>query len=61
MTRQLQNQQPHTEKSIAHSGGQQNTGNHKKPDAPDAGGADRFGGTRAGAENVEPQDGSKKG
>lgn len=50
--------QPHTEESIEHSEGQQNTGNHKKPDAPDAKGADRFGGTRAGAENVE---GAKKG
>ncbi len=46
-------EQPHTEKSIEHTGGQQNTGNHKQPLAKDAGGADRFGGTRAGAENVE--------
>ncbi|MBV9538500.1 MAG: hypothetical protein JOY70_06170 [Acidisphaera sp.] len=46
-------QQPHTEESVAHSEGQQNTGNHHRPDAPDAGGADRFGGTRTGAENVE--------
>jgi hypothetical protein len=45
--------QPHTEKTVEHTDGQQNTGNHKKPDAPDAGGADRVGGTRAGAENVE--------
>ncbi len=45
--------QPHTEESIDHTDGQQDTGNHKKPGAPDAGGADRFGGTRAGAENVE--------
>ena len=45
--------QPHTEQSIEHTEGQQNTGNHKKPGAPDAGGADRTGGTRAGAENVE--------
>ena len=44
--------QPHTEQSVDHTDGQQNTGNHKKPDAPDAGGADRFGGTRAGADNV---------
>ena len=44
----------HTEESILHTAGQQNTGNHKKPDAPDAGGADKVGGTRAGAENVEP-------
>ena len=47
-------QQPHTEETIEHTDGQQNTGNHKKPGAPDQGGADRFGGTRAGAENVEP-------
>ncbi|MDB5363307.1 MAG: hypothetical protein JWO51_4604 [Rhodospirillales bacterium] len=33
---------------------QQHTGNHPQPGAKDAGGADRFGGTRAGAENVEP-------
>lgn len=45
--------QPHTEESIRHTGGEQNTGNHKKPGMPDAGGADKFGGTRAGAENVE--------
>ena len=47
--------QPHTEKSVKHTDDQQNTGNHKKPDAPDAKGADRFGGTRKGAENVEPK------
>ncbi len=46
-------QQPHTETSIEHTDGQQDTGNHKKPHAEDAGGADRFGGTRTGAENVE--------
>ena len=45
--------QPHTETSIKHSDDQQNTGNHKKPQANDAGGADRFGGTRSGAANVE--------
>lgn len=45
--------QPHTEQTVQHSDDQQNTGTHKKPDAPDAHGADRFGGTRAGAENVE--------
>ncbi|MCW2243866.1 hypothetical protein [Azospirillum canadense] len=48
--------QPHTEGSIKHTDDQQNTGNHKKSDAPDAGGADRFGGTRKGAENVEKTD-----
>ena len=41
--------QPHTEDAIEHTDDQQNTGNHKKPDAPD-----KVGGTRAGAENVEP-------
>lgn len=46
--------QPHTEQTIDHTEGQQNTGNHKVPGAPDAGGADAVGGTRAGAENVEP-------
>ena len=35
------------------AGGEQHTGNHKSPQAPDAGGADKFGGTRAGAGNVE--------
>ena len=48
--------QPHTEQSIDHTDGQQNTGNHKVPNAEDAGGADKFGGTRAGAENVEQPD-----
>ena len=47
--------QPHTEQSIEHTEGQQNTGNHKVPGAKDAGGADRLGGTRAGAENVESE------
>jgi hypothetical protein len=45
--------QPHTEQSIKHTDDQQNTGNHKKPASSDAAGADRFGGTRAGADNVE--------
>jgi hypothetical protein len=45
--------QPHAEQSVRHTEDQQNTGNHKKPDAPEARGADRFGGTRAGAENIE--------
>lgn len=45
--------QPHTESTIKHTDDEQNTGNHKKPGAPDAGGADRFGGTRAGADNLE--------
>lgn len=45
--------QKHSEETIEHTDDQQNTGNHKKPGAADAGGADRVGGTRAGAENVE--------
>jgi hypothetical protein len=45
--------QPHTEQSVEHTDNQQNTGNHKKPDAPDSHGADKFGGTRTGAENIE--------
>ena len=45
--------QPHTEESIDHTEDDQNTGNHKKPEAADEKGADKFGGTRAGAENVE--------
>lgn len=44
--------QPHTETGIDHTDDQQNTGNHAAPDNPQ-GGADKFGGTRAGAENVE--------
>ncbi len=47
-------QQAHTEQSIEHTNDDQNTGNHKKPGSPEQGGADRFGGTRTGAENVEP-------
>lgn len=46
-------EQKHTEKTIDHTDGQQDTGNHKKPGSPDAGGADKFGGTRKGAENLE--------
>ena len=53
--------QPRTEQSIEHTDDQQNTGNHKKPGFPDAGGADRLGGTRAGAENVETGGGSDRG
>ena len=45
--------QPHTEQEVKHTDDQQNTGNHKKPGAHDERGADRFGGTRAGAQNVE--------
>lgn len=46
--------QNHTEETIRHTDGEQNTGNHKETSAPDASGADKFGGTRAGAANVEP-------
>ncbi len=46
--------QPHTEQTIKHTDDEQNTGNHKKPGAADAGGSDTRGGTRVGAENVEP-------
>lgn len=57
--------QPHTEKSIRHTDDQQNTGNHKQPDSKESGGADRFGGTRTGAGNVEhgqpPQDDVERG
>ena len=45
--------QSHTGTTIDHSAGDQNTGNHKVPGAPDERGADRFGGSRAGAQNVE--------
>ena len=45
--------QPHTEEAVRHTDDAQNTGTHKKPGASDAKGADRFGGTRAGQENVE--------
>lgn len=54
-------QQPHTEETIEHTEGQQNTGNHKKPGTPDQGGADKFGGTRKGAENVEHAPGTDSG
>ncbi len=46
-------EQKHTEGSIEHTDDEQDTGNHKKPGAPDSKGADKFGGSRAGAENVE--------
>jgi hypothetical protein len=46
--------QPHTEETVRHTDDQQNTGTHKRPNTPDEKGADRFGGTRTGQENVEP-------
>lgn len=54
--------QPHTEQNVSHSETEQDTGNHKKQGTSESEGADRFGGTRAGRENVEPSDGgtSKK-
>ncbi len=48
--------QPHTEQHVKHSDDQQDTGTHKKPGTEEAGGADRFGGTRTGKENVEPSE-----
>jgi hypothetical protein len=49
-------EQKHMGESVEETDGMQNTGNHKKPDAQDANGADKFGGTRTGAENVEPSE-----
>ncbi len=46
--------QPHTESTVTHTQGQQNTGNHKKPGTPEEGRVEQVGGTRAGAENIEP-------
>jgi hypothetical protein len=46
--------QPHTEQTVRHTEDEQNTGTHKKPGVPDEKGADRFGGTRTGQENLEP-------
>ena len=46
--------QPHTEQSIQHTDDQQNTGNHHKTGGP-------TGGTRTGAENVEPVGADKAG
>lgn len=43
----------HTEQDLHHSRDEQNTGNHPKPGTPEEHGADRFGGTRKGAENIE--------
>jgi hypothetical protein len=52
--RRREMQQPHTETDVQHTDDQQDTGNRYKPGTPEKGGADRLGGTRAGAENVEP-------
>lgn len=51
---------PETERDVEHTGNQQNTGTHKKPASKEQGGADRFGGTRAGQENVEPTNDQKR-
>ena len=53
-------QQSHTEQTVQHTDDQQDTGTHKKPGSVDEKGADRFGGTRAGQENVEPATAEKK-
>ncbi len=45
--------QQNTEEVVQHTDDQQNTGNHKKPGTPGSGAADRIGGTRKGAENLE--------
>jgi hypothetical protein len=44
---------PNAESAIRKEMEQQDTGNHKAPGALDEKGADRFGGTRQGAGNVE--------
>jgi len=54
-------EQKHTEGNIKHTDDEQNTGNHKVPGAKDAGGADKVGGTRTGAENVESDSEKPKG
>ncbi len=45
---------PPTETTVKHTDDQQNTGNHKKPGTEEAGRVDKIGGTRTGAENLEP-------
>ena len=52
--------QPHTEETVCHTDDEQDTGTHKRPGTSDAKGADRFGGTRAGKENVEPGEEKRK-
>lgn len=47
---------PNAETTIQNEMEQQDTGNHKVPGSPDEKGADKFGGTRTGAENVEQTD-----
>lgn len=47
--------QSHTEETVEHTQDQQDTGNHKKPGSWESKGADKFGGTRTGAANVEKE------
>jgi hypothetical protein len=49
---------PHTEQTVARSQNQQNTSLQKKREAPDQHGADRFGGTRTGKDNIEETSGT---
>jgi hypothetical protein len=51
----------HTEQDLQHSPDEQNTGNHPQPGTPQEHGADRFGGSRKGAENVEENSSQKSG
>jgi hypothetical protein len=46
------------QRAAPQQGDEQHTGNHKAPNAPDKGGADKFGGTRTGADNVETPKGA---
>jgi hypothetical protein len=49
-----------TERDIERTKDQQDTGTHKKPGSKEQAGADRFGGTRAGQENVESANDQKE-
>jgi hypothetical protein len=44
-------QERHMDQDVEQRGGEQHTGNHRKPQA--GGGADKVGGTRSGASNIE--------
>jgi hypothetical protein len=64
---QDRNRSPSTEKTeaskdVTSARQQQHTGNHEREDRKEGRpyGADSFGGTRAGAENVEPKQGRGK-
>jgi hypothetical protein len=54
--KEMMMKQPHTEGAVKLGIGEQNTGKHKKPDAPEKF-KDRSGGTRTGVENVEKRKG----